>query len=116
MTPLIQLVRPIAAAALLALIPDSSSAQLPIPSFGIAGGVSHYHLPNSDATPFGALRVDIPLLSLVADGSLGVFRPTDQVGVHRTYIIPEAQLQIQLLPVLVRPYVGIGGGWFRAVS
>ncbi|MDB4878265.1 MAG: hypothetical protein JWM41_4711 [Gemmatimonadetes bacterium] len=79
------------------------------------GGVSHYNLSGTGTAPFGALRLEIPLLIAVAEGSLGVFRPNEN-GVHRTYVIPEAQLQWQLLPVLVKPYIGIGGGWFRAVS
>lgn len=92
-----------------------AKAQLPIPSFAVVGGVSHYNLASSGSTPFGALRVDIPLLTLVAEGSLGALRPDDG-GVRRTFIVPEAQLQYQLLPVLVRPYVGVGAGWFRNIS
>jgi hypothetical protein len=90
-------------------------AQLPIPSFAVVGGVSHFDLSGTGTTAIGAVRVDIPLLMLVAEGSFGVMRPTEDVGT-RTYIIPEAQLQYQLFPLLVRPYIGVGGGWFRAVS
>ncbi|MEP6493951.1 MAG: hypothetical protein ABJF01_14815 [bacterium] len=110
-----QLARAFVASALLALVPCRSNAQLPLPSLGVVGGVSQYHLNGSGSTPFGALRIDIPLMSLVADGSVGLFRPNEN-GVHRTYIIPEAQLQFQLLPILIRPYIGIGGGWFTALS
>jgi hypothetical protein len=91
-------------------------AQLPIPSFGIAGGVSHYNLSGTGTAPIGAVRIDIPLASLIAEGSLAAFRPSEQNGVRRTYIIPEAQLQFQIVPVIVRPYIGIGAGRFRAVS
>jgi hypothetical protein len=94
----------------------SADAQLPIPSFGVAGGVSRFDLSGTGSAPFGALRVDIPLLSLIAEGSLGAFRPEEQNGVRRTYIIPEAQLQFQIFPIFVRPYVGVGAGWFRAIS
>jgi hypothetical protein len=93
----------------------SASAQLPIPSLAIVGGVSHFDLNGTGSTPIGALRVDVPLLALVAEGSLGVMRPTENDGT-RTYVIPEAQLQYQLLPILVRPYVGVGAGVFKAVS
>jgi hypothetical protein len=101
------------AAALLA--PRHLGAQLPIPSVSVMGGVSHYNLSGSGTAPFGALRVDVPLLIAVAEGSLGVFRP-DENGVTHTYLIPEAQVQWQLLPLLVKPYIGVGGGWFRAMS
>lgn len=92
-----------------------ASAQLPIPSVAIVGGVSHYSLNASGSAPFGAVRVDLPLLLILAEGSVGAFRTTEN-GESRTYLIPEAQLQWQLLPVLVRPYIGVGGGWFRSVS
>jgi hypothetical protein len=85
---------------------------LPIPKFGIVGGVGHY---DSGSTPIGALRVTIPLIVFVAEGSLGVIHPDENGNAH-TYIIPEAQLQYQFLPFIVRPYIGVGGGWFRAVS
>ena len=53
---------------------------------------------------------------VIAEGSVAAFRPSEQNGVHRTYIIPEAQLQFQVVPIIVRPYLGVGAGWFRAVS
>ncbi len=103
--------------AALLLTPSLASAQLPIPLMSVNGGVSSYSLANSGTTPFGALRVDVPLLVLLAEGSLGIMRPDEQLsGGRRTYVIPEAQLQYQLLPMLVRPYVGAGLGWFKAVS
>lgn len=107
-------------AALLACIGTAISAraagaQLPVPTFAILGGVSHFDLSTSGTAPFGAVRLEIPLAALVAEGSLGAFRPDEQT-VQRTYIIPEVQLQWQILPMIVRPYVGAGIGWFRAVS
>jgi hypothetical protein len=92
-----------------------ATAQLPIPSVAIVGGVSHYSLDASGSAPFGALRVDVPLFVILAEGSLGAFRATENGNGH-TYVIPEAQLQWQLLPVLVRPYIGVGAGWFKSVS
>jgi hypothetical protein len=111
--------RRIALAALLligALVsPRAGTAQLPIPTFGILGGVSHFNLATAGSAPFGAVRLELPLASLLLEGSLGAFRPNEGI-VHRTYVIPEAQIQWQILPVIVRPYVGAGVGWFRAVS
>src|SRR4051812_12340703 len=94
---------------------QSAHAQLPIPSVAVVGGVSFFDLSGTGSTPIGAVRLDIPLLALVAEGSFGVMRPKEDAGT-RTYIIPEAQLQYQLFPLLVRPYIGVGAGWFRAVS
>jgi hypothetical protein len=104
----------IALGALVAARP--ASAQLPIPSFSIAGGVSSYDLSGTGTAPFGVVRLDIPLLMLIGEASVGAFRPTEDNDVHRTYVIPEVQLQYQLLPVLVRPYLGVGAGMFRAIS
>lgn len=97
------------------IVPESSHAQLPIPTFAIVGGVSHYSLATTGSAPFGAVRLELPLATLLLEGSLGAFRPDEQT-VQRTYVIPEAQLQWQILPMFVRPYVGAGIGWFRAVS
>jgi hypothetical protein len=96
--------------------PGRVSAQLPIPRFEIAGGVSKFELSGSGTAPFGAVRVDLPLTALIVEGSLGAFRPQEQFGVRRTYVVPEGQIQLQLFPAIIRPYVGVGGGWVRAIS
>ncbi len=90
-------------------------AQLPIPSLSIVGGVSQWDLSGTGSSPFASLRLDIPLLFVIGEGSVGVFRAKEQTGTS-TYVIPEAQIQWQLLPLLVKPYVGVGGGFFRAIS
>ncbi|MDB4912457.1 MAG: hypothetical protein JWM95_101 [Gemmatimonadetes bacterium] len=97
------------------LTPRIAHAQLPIPSLSVVGGVSSYDLSGTGTTPFGALRLEVPLIFLIAEGSLGVMRPSEGSGTH-TYIIPEVQAQWQLLPFLVKPYIGVGGGLFRAIS
>jgi hypothetical protein len=99
-------------------LPSASrlSAQLPIPTFGLAGGVSHFDLSGTGSAPIAAVRVDLPLFPLIAEGSLTAFRPDEQNGVRRSYVIPEAQLQFQLFPMFVRPYVGVGAGYFRAIT
>ena len=93
----------------------SRRAAAQIPSLALVGGVSHYSLNANGTAPFGALRVDVPLVIILAEGSLGAFHTTENGDGH-TYVIPEAQLQWQLLPVLVRPYLGVGAGWFKSVS
>ena len=96
--------------------PSRASAQLPIPRFEIAGGVSKFDLSGTGTAPFGAVRVDLPLSALVIEGSLGAFRPQENFGVHHTYLVPEGQVQLQLFPAIIRPYIGVGGGWMRAVD
>lgn len=106
----------LATATLSALTATTAHAQLPIPSMALVGGVSHYHLSGSSgSTAIGAVRVDIPVVVAVLEGSLAAFRPQDAGSAH-TYIIPEAQLQWQLFPTVVRPYIGAGLGWFKSVS
>src|SRR4051812_24158951 len=72
-----------------AIVPTGrASAQLPIPSLSIVGGVSHWDLSGTGTSPFGAVRVDVPLLFIIGEGSLGIFRAKEDAGT-RTYIIPE---------------------------
>jgi hypothetical protein len=96
-------------------VPRAAHAQLPVPSLALVGGVSNYDLSGTGSTAFGAVRVDVPLLAVIAEGSLGMMRPKEQDGT-RTYVIPEVQLQYQLFPLLVRPYLGVGGGVFKAIA
>ena len=98
------------------LSPTIASGQLPIPRFGIAGGVSQFDISQKGSTPFGAVRLELPLAAFVLEGSLGAFRPPQQLGERRTYIIPEGQLQWQLFPMIIRPYLGVGGGWVRTIT
>jgi hypothetical protein len=97
-------------------MPARASAQLPIPRFEIAGGVTKFDMSGTGTTPFGAVRLDLPISALIFEGSLGAFRPQENFGVRHTYVVPEGQVQLQLFPAIIRPYIGIGGGWVRAVS
>jgi hypothetical protein len=94
------------------------SAQLPAvprPAFSVVGGVSQFDLSGTGSTPFAAVRLEVPITAFILEGSLGALRPKEQIGT-RTYIVPEAQLQWQLFPIVIHPYLGAGVGWFRAVS
>ena len=108
-------VRAAIAAAALALFPLAARAQLPIPSLSVMGGISQYDLSGTGTTPFAAVRLTVPILFAVAEGSLGIMRPDEGSGTH-TYIIPEAQLQWELFPLVVKPYVGIGAGMFQTIT
>jgi hypothetical protein len=98
-----------------ALVPIRAEGQLPIPSVSIVGGVTQWDLSGTGTSPIGAVRLNIPLLFIVGEGSLAVFRAKESGGTS-TYIIPEAQIQWELFPLLVKPYLGIGGGYFKAIS
>ena len=107
-----------ASLALVSTFGVTARGQLPIPRPSIVAGVTHYNLGDSlssGTSAIGALRVDVPVLSVVAEGSLGLFRATEN-NVHRTYMIPEVQAQWQFFQFLVRPYVGAGIGWLHPFS
>jgi hypothetical protein len=84
---------------------------------GLSAGVAQFDMSGTGTAPFGALRLERELTSwLVADGALGVLRPDEQLSERRVYLVPEAQLQIQLPIGRVRPYVGAGTGMLTSVS
>jgi hypothetical protein len=113
------LVRLAAAAFAVALIALPATAQQirPRSAIGIAGGVAQFDLSGTGTAPFAALRVDHELTSwLILDGALGVLRPEEQITDRRTFLIPDAQLQLQLANGTIRPYLGAGVGYMKAVS
>ncbi|HEY7394858.1 MAG TPA: hypothetical protein VH559_08435 [Gemmatimonadaceae bacterium] len=107
-----------ASSALVSTLSVAARGQLPIPRPSIVGGITDYKLGDSlssGTSAIGALRIDVPLMAVVAEGSLGLFRATEE-NVHRTYMIPEVQAQYQFFQLLVRPYVGVGIGWLHPFS
>jgi hypothetical protein len=107
-----------ASIALLSTLGVAARGQLPIPRPSLVGGVTHTTFGDSlgsGTAAIAALRVDVPLLAVVAEGSVAVFRGTE-ADVDRTYVIPEVQAQWQLFQLLVRPYVGVGVGWLHPFS
>jgi len=107
-----------AAIALLSTLGVAARGQLPIPRPSLVAGVTHTKLGDSlssSTSAIGGLRIDVPLLAVVAEGSVAVFRATEEDERH-TYIIPEVQAQWQLFQLLIRPYVGVGAGWFHPFS
>jgi hypothetical protein len=103
---------------ILILLPGLLAAQLPLPKLSLVGGVSHYDFGGAESegsAPIGAIRVEVPVVLFVAEGSLGLFRPR-LGGTARTEVIPEVQAQWQLIPIAIRPYVGVGVGWLKPLS
>lgn len=60
-----------------------------------------------------AIRLDAPILNRILVGEIGMsgISTTTDVGGRARFLIPEAQLQLQLPIGPFRPYVGIGGGY-----
>ncbi|MES3034065.1 MAG: hypothetical protein V4813_08710 [Gemmatimonadota bacterium] len=60
-------------------------------------------------------RADVALQRwLLAEGAVSAFRPDEQFGQRRTYVVPEAQLQLQIPFGTLRPYLGLGAGYVFA--
>jgi hypothetical protein len=107
-----------ASIALLTTLGGAARGQLPIPRPSLIAGVTHTKLGDSlssSTSAIGGLRIDVPLLAVVAEGSVVVFRASEEDKRH-TYVIPEVQAQWQLFQLLVRPYIGVGAGWFHPFS
>ncbi|HEY9228625.1 MAG TPA: hypothetical protein VIP11_18365 [Gemmatimonadaceae bacterium] len=102
---------------LVAFTPTLLRAQIPKPKLSLNGGVTHYDFGSeSDGTTgIGAVRLEVPLVLFVAEGSVGIFRPeiNDEKS---TFIVPELQVQWQSTPIGIRPYVGLGVGWLHPTS
>ena len=60
-----------------------------------------------------AVRLNAPIIGRVLTGEIGVggISTKTDIGGRERFIIPEAQLQLQLPLGPFRPYVGIGGGY-----
>ena len=60
-----------------------------------------------------AIRLDAPIIDRIIVGEIGMsgISTTTDVGGRERFLIPEAQLQLQLPLGPFRPYVGIGGGY-----
>ena len=78
----------------------------------VVGGVSQFDLSGTGtATIFGAQATARLNRAVLLQGGLRTFRPEEGVGKNR-YYIPEAQLQFQIPASTVRPFIGLGGGYF----
>ena len=102
--------------AIIAAPTQRASAQLNHPHLSVMAGGSSYDMSRTGTSPFGAVRVDIPFVKIVYEASLGIFEARESIGGKSTYLIPEAQVQWQLAPNRIRPYIGVGGGYIGNVS
>jgi hypothetical protein len=113
------LVTTISAAVFALVAATPASAQRPSrlqSGIGLSGGVAQFDMSGTGTAPFGALRLEHELTSwLIADGALGVFQPDEQFNERHTFLVPEAQLQVQLPIGAVRPYLGAGIGMLKSI-
>jgi opacity protein-like surface antigen len=96
-----------------AVAPDTAEAQVQQSSgraLAVAGGVVQYDLSGTGTTAFGAVRLDVPLTSVVLlEPGLSFSRYGTQFGPSVSLLFPEVQLQVQGRGV-VSPYIGVGVG------
>ena len=84
---------------------------------GFSAGVAQFDMAGTGTAPFGALRLERELTSwLVGDLALGLIRPDEQISSRQTYVVPEAQLQVQRTLGRVRPYLGAGMGMLKSLN
>jgi Outer membrane protein beta-barrel domain len=95
-----------------AIAPHAADAQVQ-PSgraLAAAGGVVQYDLSGTGTTAFGAVRLELPLTSVVLlEPGLSFSRYDAQFGSSVSLLFPEVQLQVQGRGV-VSPYLGVGVG------
>ena len=82
---------------------------------GLVAGVSQFDLSGTGTTVLVGARFDAELQRwLVAEAAVGYFQPDEQLTFGSSYTIPEVQLQVQYPGHVVRPYLGVGGGYVFA--
>ncbi len=95
------------------MLPVVAGAQSPTVTF--AAGISGYRLEQSGSAPVGSVRADFSVTPLVGEIGITMFVPRANNERH-VDVIPELQAQWQFSPVLVSPYIGVGGGWVQSIS
>lgn len=82
------------------------------PSVTLSAGAFQYDRVGTGTAPVLAARGELPLSSLfVLEGGLTTARPERRLGGPTTLLVPEAQLQAQILTgPWVAPYIGAGVG------
>jgi hypothetical protein len=108
----------LAAAAATALPRDAAAQDYRLASgIALSAGAADYDLTGSGTTTIIALRADTELRRwLVGELGASALRPKEALASRLTYVVPEAQLQLQIRAGVLRPYLGAGGGWFYAIG
>lgn len=77
----------------------------------LLGGASQFDLSGTGTDPMVSVRVETAARPwLVLEGAVSTFRPQEQFAQRRRYVLPEAQVQLQVPARIVRPYLGLGLG------
>jgi len=117
MTPCPRSALTLVAALLCATAAGAQQAPARATTASIIGGVSQWDLSGTGTSPFLGARIDRELNSVfLGEAGVTAMRPAEQFGERVTYLFPEVQLQAQLPFRVVRPYLGVGGGYGIASS
>ncbi len=91
-------------------------AQTSTREVSFAVGASQFDASGTGTAPLAAIRAAAPLVGdwMLGDISLSYASLDEQFSPINTRVgVAEGQLQAQLPATRVRPYVGLGGGWFH---
>ena len=112
---ILALLTPVYSASAQSLIRRTDGSSANSPAVVLAAGLSQWDLSGTGSSPYLALRGDAPLGTRWVLGEVGVgyFSTDEQFGQRRSYLVPEAQLQLQWPLRIASPYLGVGGGWIR---
>jgi hypothetical protein len=118
---IMRVARPMLAALVLAIAPGIASAQVHLPTRGAAVtlGQSSFDLSGTGSASIFGLRghTELGTRWLVGDVALSATTPTEFAGRRVTYLVPEAQLQLQIPFRTVRPFLGLGvGSWISTLT
>jgi hypothetical protein len=94
----------------------SLEAQMSKPEISASVGAMQFDASGTGTAPVIGLRAAVPLIGswLLAEGNLSYASLNEQFSDVGTRIgVAEAQLQFQLPLARVRPYLGVGAGWFH---
>lgn len=95
----------------LALSPWMAAAQESGRAVSVLAGPSQYDLSGTGTTPFGTVRLDLPVeRRLVLEPAFTYMSYESQAGARTHHMLPEAQLQVTGAGTVFRPYLGVGLG------
>jgi hypothetical protein len=107
------------ASTLLLVLAIPLEAQMPAPEVSLAVGAMQYDASASSSVPMIALRAATPLGTswLLGEGNLTFASLREQsLAIGTRAGVAEGQLQFQVPFARVRPYLGVGAGWFHYFS
>jgi hypothetical protein len=98
------------------ILAGSLEAQMSKPEVSATAGAMQFDASGTGTAPVFALRAAVPIVGswLLVEGNLSYASLHEQFSDVGTRIgVAESQLQAQLPFARVRPYLGLGAGWFH---